>query len=142
MGLEMPDTMDDCVYFTRRKFTPNKGKAVAWVRRIPCAVCKKGMMQKPKDEKKGTFKIRSKEFICTECGEVEEKSEHEKKLSAEIIYQCPFCSHDGEIVTPYARKSFYGKKAIVFNCEECDEKLGITKKMTLPDKFAEKLKAV
>ena len=137
--MEMPDSMDECVYFTRRKFSVDKGKAVCWVRRQECPACKKGMMSKPIDEKKGTFKVRAKEYVCQECGHTEDKKEHEEKLDAEIMYTCPFCDHKGEVVTPFQRRTWYGVKAIVFACDECGEKLGITKKMKTPDRFLEKL---
>ncbi|MBR9700534.1 hypothetical protein GOV11_01575 [Candidatus Woesearchaeota archaeon] len=142
MALEIPDSMGECVYFTRRKFTADKGKAIAWVRHIPCEECGKGMMEKPRDKKTGNYKVRASEYTCTKCGYTEEKKEHENKLTAEIIYQCPFCMHDGEVVVPYARKSFYGKKAILFACDSCGEKLGITKKMGVPEKFTEKLASI
>ncbi len=139
MAFEIPDSMDECVYFTRRKFLPDKGKAIAWVRRQRCEKCDKGTMSKPVNEKTGKFKVRSKEYACSECGATEDKIEHEAKLKAEIIYQCPFCGFEGEIETDFTRKSFYGKKAIVFNCKKCGEKLGITKKMNIPPKFSLKL---
>lgn len=139
MAKELPDSMDELVYFSRRKFTPEKGKATAWVRRKQCPSCEKGLMSKPIDEKTGKFKVRAKEYVCPECGHAEEKGEHEKTLTAEITYTCPFCGHEDEAQASFARKSFYGKKAIVFNCAECKEKLGVTKKLTMPPQFLAKI---
>jgi len=139
MVKELPDNMDDLAYFTRRKFSPEKGSAVAWVARQPCSACKKGLMAKPKDEKKGTFKIRATEYVCPSCGHSEEKEEHEAKLTCEILYTCPFCNHKGEADVPYVRKSWYGAKAVVFPCAGCNEKLGVTKKLNIPEKFLQKL---
>jgi len=73
---ELPQSMEDCVYFTRRA-TPEIGKVIAWVERQQCPKCKKGLMSKPIDEKRGTFKTRAKEYRCTACGYTVEKNEYE-----------------------------------------------------------------
>ena len=41
MALEIPDSMDSLVYFSRRKFTVDKGTAIAWVQKMQCPKCKK-----------------------------------------------------------------------------------------------------
>jgi len=120
--------MEECVYFTRRTLD-NDGKIVAWVEKKKCPECGKANMGKPVDEKTGKPKIRSKEYICPECKYTEEKKEHEESCEVKIIYTCPHCKHEGETVTPYKRKSFEGVKAIVFECQDCGKKIGITKKM-------------
>ncbi len=135
----LPEDMDGLVYFSRREFAPGKGTAVAWVRRVPCEKCGEGLMAKPRDEKKGTFRVRAREYECPSCGATEPKGEHEQRLLCEIVYTCPFCNHDGEADVPFVRKSWYGKKAVVFSCSVCGEKLGITKKLGSPEKFLEKL---
>ena len=60
-------------------------------------------------------------------------------MSAKIIYECPFCKHKDETTTPFARKSWYGKKAIAFVCNGCKEKLGITKKLSTPPDFVARM---
>lgn len=137
--MDIPDSMDDLVYFSRRSLTERRGKAIAWARKQQCAACGKGLMGKPTDEKTGKVKIRAQEYVCSHCGHAEPKKEHEATLTAEIIYECPFCAAKGETTAPFARKSFYGKKAIVFPCGKCGEKLGITKKMALPPDFLAKV---
>lgn len=133
---EIPDSMDALVYFTRRAL--GKGKLICWAERLPCPKCKT-LMSKPLDEKKGTFKTRSQEYVCPGCGYAEQKGEHEAKLTATVLYTCPFCNHAGEAEAPFARKTWYGKKAIVFQCSECGEKLGVTKKLATPAPFQAKL---
>jgi|GEM_PF-245415 len=139
MAYNIPESMDDLVYFTRRKITGDKGPIIAWVPKLPCEKCKKGLMGKPRDEKTGRAKVRALEYICSSCGMSEEKKAHETKLSALIIYECPFCKKKGEITTAFARKSWYGKKAIVFACAGCGEKLGVTKKLSTPNDFVAKV---
>ncbi len=138
MTIEMPESMDECIYFTRRA---DKGKIIAWVKKQPCPKCNKGLMGKPVDEKTGRPKIRAKEYICPECGNTVEKSEYEDTLNCEIQYTCEHCGKTGEAVAPYTRKTFQGVKAIVFQCEHCNEKIGITKKMKAPKKKKEKVEA-
>ena len=86
-------------------------------------------MGKPKDEKTGKPKIRAKEYVCPECGHSEEKKEYEETLTAEIKYTCPKCGNEGEIEIPFKRKKIDGTDALVFNCQQCNEKILITKKM-------------
>ncbi|MBN1792776.1 hypothetical protein JW826_03770 [Candidatus Woesearchaeota archaeon] len=128
MGIVMPDSMDDCIYFTRRVFD-NNGKAIAWVKRKPCPKCKKGEMGKPLDPKTKRPKIRADTYECPECRFSEEKIPHEESLLVEVLYTCPFCGHKGEATTPYKRVNWDGVKAYVFACEACKKKIGITKKM-------------
>lgn len=138
MAKELPEDMDELVYFTRRKFK-GKGSAIAWVNRIECPQCGEGLMSKPRDEKTGKFKTRATSYVCDACGHEENKKEHQEKLTCEIIYECPFCNHTDETDAGFKRKSFYGAKAVVFECAGCGERLGITKKLKMPDKFEEKL---
>jgi predicted RNA-binding Zn-ribbon protein involved in translation (DUF1610 family) len=126
MALEMPDSMDECLYFTRRTLD-NNGKIVAWVKRKLCSKCGKARMGKPVD--KGKVKIRAKEYICPGCGHTEDKKEHEESCEMEIVYTCPFCGNQGEATTNYKLRSFEGAKAYVFECGKCAKKIGITKKM-------------
>jgi len=126
MALKQPESMGECVYFTRRSV--EKGKIMAWVSKESCPVCKKAMMGKPQDEA-GKVLIRAKEYVCPECGHVVPKEEYEPTLTCSIIYTCPKCGHSGEAQVPYKRKSFQGVKAIVFQCSKCNEKIPITKKM-------------
>ena len=134
----IPESMDELIYMTRRT-VGEKGKIMAWAYRQKCPECGKGLMGKPVDAKTGKPKIRSKEYECPECKHSVEKQAYEETLECEIQYTCPKCEHAGEIAVPFKRKSFQiideetGKKkaakAVVFNCESCNEKIGITKKM-------------
>lgn len=128
MAFELPNSMDECLYFTRRTLD-NDGKITAWVEKKICPECKKVKMGKPLDKKTGRPKIRAKEYVCPGCGFQEEKQEHEDSCEAKIIYTCPHCKNEGEVVVPYKRKSFEGVKAIIFECQKCGKKIGITKKM-------------
>jgi hypothetical protein len=139
MAYEIPDSMEELVYFSRRKMAEDRGPVIAWVPKMQCPKCKKALMGKPVDAKTGKIQVRAKEYVCPECKYTEEKKEHEEKLSAMIIYECPFCSNKGETTTPFARKSWYGKKAVVFQCAKCKEKLGITKKLAMPTDFIAKV---
>ena len=128
MTLRMPESMDECIYFTRRTFK-NNGKAVAWVYRKECPQCHKAKMSKPLDPKTKKPKIRADTYECPECGYSEPKQEHEESLNVEIIYTCPYCGFSGETTTEYKRKNWEGVQAYVFVCEGCGKKIGITKKM-------------
>lgn len=135
--MEMPKSMDECVYFTRRNI--NSGKVVAWVKRQLCPKCKKDYMTKPKDPKTGKYKVRAKEYVCSECGYTVEKGEYEETLTFEAQYTCPHCSKEGEVSIPFKRKKIQvldeetGKKsavdAIRFQCEHCGKNIDVTKKM-------------
>jgi transposase-like protein len=131
--MKIPDSMDECVYFTNRSLANEKGeyagKIICWARRLQCPQCKKGLMAKPVDAKTGKFKVRATEYVCPACKYTEEKKEHEEKLSAEAHYTCPECKKTGEGTVPYARKTYQGVKAILFTCEHCKAKLPVTKKM-------------
>ena len=139
MAVKMPESIDNLVYFSRRTLADDKGRAIAWTRKATCCRCKNGLMGKPVEN--GKVKVRAAEYVCPKCGHSEPKKEHEASLTTEIIYDCPFpkCSKHGEAIVPFARKSFYGKKAIVFSCAACGEKLGITKKLASPKDFIAKV---
>lgn len=120
--------MDECLYFTRRT-EGDKGHIMAWAFKKKCPKCG-ALMGKPVE--KGKVKIRAKEYVCGECGYTEEKAEHEASLTVSVKYTCPKCEHKGEEEIPFKRKAFQGTQAFVFNCSECGEKIGITKKMKAP----------
>jgi len=126
MSIKEPESLDSCVYFTRRSLE-NDGKIMAWVYKTDCPKCGKAKMGKPVD--KGKVKIRAKEYVCPECGNTEPKEEHEPKLTVEIKYTCPSCGDVGEATTYYKRKTFEGVPSYVFVCNNCGKKIGITKKM-------------
>ena len=123
----IPENTEGLIYFTRRN--NEDGKIMAWVYKKECPECKKAKMGKPKDPKTGRPKIRAKEYICPECDYSEEKKEHEETLTVEIQYTCPHCNKSGETTTPCKRKSFKGVQSYVFTCNDCGEKMGVTKKM-------------
>jgi predicted RNA-binding Zn-ribbon protein involved in translation (DUF1610 family) len=133
MALTLPESMDECVYFTNRTLLDDAGKpagrAVCWVPRVKCLACKKGWMGKPHDAKTGKIKVRATEYVCSACGVSEEKKEHEERLSANAQYTCPSCGKSGEGTVPFARKTYQGVKAILFTCASCSGKIAITKKM-------------
>lgn len=119
--MRAPESVQECVYFTRRA----DPKLIAWAFRKPCPKCK-ALMKKPKKT--------SPTYDCPECGHTESKAEHEQSLIINVQYVCPFCRHEGATTTEYKRKSWQGVKAFVFLCEDCGQKIGITKKLAEPKK--------
>lgn len=128
MGIRMPESMDECIYFTRRVFD-NNGKAIAWVYRKKCPKCGKATMGKPLDPKTKRPKIRADTFECPSCGFSEPRQQHEESLNVEVMYTCPYCGNKGEATTQYKRKLLDGVQAYVFECDKCKKKIGLTKKM-------------
>jgi predicted SprT family Zn-dependent metalloprotease len=127
MPLRQPESMDECVYFTRRAV--GKGFVMCWVFKEKCPKCGKAFMGKPRDPKTGDVKIRAKEYVCPSCNYTVEKTEYEDTLTASIAYTCLHCSNKGETQIPFKRKTFEGAKALVFQCDKCKGKIPITKKM-------------
>ena len=136
MALELPESMESLIYFTRRKI--NDKLVICWVDKAPCEACGKGLMEKPRDPKTGRPKIRSQEYVCSECGASEPKKNHEEKLIAKAKYACPHCGKDGEAQAPYKRKTIQGVKTLRMNCEHCGGNIDITKKMKEPKKKKKK----
>mgnify|MGYP001401963665 FL=1 len=136
MSLRMPESMGECIYFTKRT-VGEEGKATAWVFKEKCPKCGQALMGKPIE--KGKVKIRAKEYVCPKCDYTVEKGEYEETLTANITYTCPHCSFEGEIQIPFERKRIQlvdeetGKKkaadALRFPCEKCKENIDVTKKM-------------
>ena len=91
-------------------------------------------MGKPVNPKTGKIKSRAEIYVCPECGHEEKCKEFDETLTVEIQYTCPFCGKSGEATTEYKRKGYMGVKAYVFKCNDCGEKIGITKKMKVPKK--------
>lgn len=129
MGLKMPDSMDECFYFTNRNLEEGKGSIIAWVYRPKCPKCGKGVMGKPVDPKTGKVKKKADTYTCKECGYEVDSKEFDETLKVEVQYKCPFCGNEGEATTEYKRKKYKGVDAYVFACGKCNEKIGITKKM-------------
>ncbi len=137
MALRFPESMDECIYFTRRQLK-DKGKAVAWVFREKCPQCGKAMMGKPKGPD-GKVKIRAKEYTCPECGHTVEKGAYEDTLTANIQYTCPYCGNEGEHQMSFKRKKVkmfddeaqkdVTVDALKFQCSKCKKDLFVTKKM-------------
>jgi len=127
MALKFPNSMDECIYFTRRK--DDASFIIAWVFKKVCPKCNKGSMAKPRDEKTGRPKIRATEYVCDKCGYSEEKKAHEESLMVNIQYKCKYCGDEGETTTEFKRKTFEGIPSYVFECQKCHKKIGITKKM-------------
>jgi len=131
MGLEEPENMDNIIYFTRRTLDP-KGKLMAWACKAECSECHKALMGKPVE--KGKVKIRATEYVCPSCGHIEEKKEHEAKLTVCVKYSCPNCDNVDDAEIPFKRKPWKGTQAFVFQCSKCNEKIGVTKRMKAPKK--------
>lgn len=123
MTLTIPESMDECLYFT------NRGEILAWARRKDCPKCKKAKMGKPKDPKTGKAKTRAKEYVCPECGYTEEKVEHEESLTLEAKYTCPECGKEGESTGLYKRKSYKGVQSYIIECQHCQAIIPLTKKL-------------
>ncbi len=121
MALKIPDSMEECLYFT------NRGDLLAWVYRKECPKCKKAKMGKPVE--KGKVKTRAKEYVCPACGYTEEKEAHEESLTIEAKYTCLECGKDGESTGAYKRKMYQGVQSYLVECEHCQAKIPITKKL-------------
>ena len=121
----MPDSMEECVYFTRRAV--DNGRIVAWVFREECPKCHKALMGKPVE--KGKIKTRAEEYSCPKCNYTVVKDEYEDTLTCSIQYTCQYCSFSGETQVPFKRKKFKGADSVIFECAKCKEKIPVTKKM-------------
>ncbi|MFO7711245.1 MAG: hypothetical protein R6V53_05765 [Candidatus Woesearchaeota archaeon] len=128
--LQLPESMDECAYFTNRKI--GDGQAKVWVFRQMCPECGKALMGKPVE--KGKVKVRAKEYVCPECKYTETKDEYEPKLTANVQYTCPSCKYEGEKQVPYKRKNIKGVPTLRIVCDECGYNIDITKKMKEPKK--------
>jgi DNA-directed RNA polymerase subunit RPC12/RpoP len=126
MVMREPESVEECVYFTRRAI--GDGKTMVWVLREKCPACGKALMGKPKGED-GKVKIRAKEYVCPECGHTVDKKEYEETLSANVKYTCPHCKKDGALSVPFKRKSIQGTQTLRVECEHCGGNIDITKKM-------------
>jgi predicted RNA-binding Zn-ribbon protein involved in translation (DUF1610 family) len=130
MKIIEPKSMDECIYFTNRAVGENfTGNARCWVFREKCPKCGKAFMGKPVEG--GKIKIRAPEYVCPACGYSEEKLSYEEKLTANIDYTCPKCQFNGQLQTPFKRKSVIGVKTLRFSCEKCGQTIDITKKMKI-----------
>jgi len=89
MALKKPNSMEECIYFTRRAV--DSGKIMAWVFREACSKCKQGLMGKPVDAKTGSAKIRALEYVCPSCKYTVPKAEYEDTLTCNVEYICPKC---------------------------------------------------
>ncbi len=125
MALQIPDSMDEIVYFTNR--TIDNGKAVVWVQKQDCPKCKKAKMGKPAED--GHVKIRAKEYVCPACKYTVEKTAYEEGLTAYAIYTCPSCEYQGEYTGIFKRKNIEGALTFRFPCSKCKANIDVTKKM-------------
>ncbi len=125
MPIKIPETMDDCLYFTNRSI--GAGSVIAWVYRKLCPKCKKVKMGKP--NKDGKVKARAQIYVCPGCGYTEEKIEHEESLNLEAVYTCPECGKGGESTGIYQRKKFKGVLSYLVECAYCQAKIPLTKKL-------------
>ena len=126
MALKIPESMEECLYFTNRTLD-NGGSVLAWVYRKPCPKCKKAVMGKP--VVKGKVKTRAEEYVCPACSFTEQKIEHEESLLLHAQYTCPECGKEGQSSAPYKRKTFKGVQAFVVDCQHCNVQIPLTKKL-------------
>ena len=125
MALKDPKSMEDCFYFTRRKL--EKGSIVAWV--LKPIGPHGGLLQRPLNPKSG--KVMKKSEVYVERGTDYEVpcKEIDPTLKVQIRYECPECAKAGETTAPYVWKTYKGAKSIIFYCNDCEAKLGISKKL-------------
>lgn len=128
MALQVPKSMNECIYFTNRSI--GDGEVMAWVYRKDCPKCKKAKMGKP--VVKGKVKTRADEYQCPACGYTEKKQEHEESLELQAKYTCPYCKKPGESVGQYKRKNYQGVQSYVVTCQHCKEIIPLTKKLKEP----------
>ena len=126
MPLKKLESMTECIYFTNR--TIDSGRAVAWVFRKECPKCKKDVLQKP-STKSGKPDKKSPIYVCKNCRYEEKNEDVEKDLILNVEYKCPNCGSEGETTTEYKRKNFEGVPSYVFECQKCNKKIGLTKKL-------------
>lgn len=127
---DIPESVDNLLYFTNRKL-PDGTRLFAWVEKVDCPACGKGLMGKP-IKSDGKVKMRASTYECPECGHEEKKTVHEEARTLEVRYSNPEGKEWKSSSTPYKRKTWKGVKAFVFTNEFTGEKLGITKKMKMP----------
>ena len=125
MALKKPSSAEECVYFTNRTF--ESGRAMAWVLRKECPKCK-GIMGKPQ-KKGGKVDKKAGHYDCYSCGYQETNEQVENGLIINVEYKCPQCGNEGETTTEYKRKTFEGVPSYVFECQKCQKKIGLTKKL-------------
>lgn len=126
MSLKVPESMEECLYFTNRSIG-EKGQVLAWVYRKDCPKCKKAKMGKP--VVKGKVKTRATYYECPDCHYQEPKQEHEESLDLEAQYTCPECGKEGEGTTEYKRKKYKGVLSYLIICQHCQAEIPITKKL-------------
>ena len=133
MPIKIPQSMDECIYFTNRSIGASKGngegQVIAWGYRKTCPKCKAAKMGKPVSQ--GKVKTRAQEYVCPGCGYEEGKLEHEDSLMLEAQYTCPACGKEGEGSGPYQRKNYQGIPSYLVECQHCHEKIPITKKLKI-----------
>jgi len=126
MALKKPSSMDECLYFTNRSI--GDGFATAWAYRPDCPRCKKPTIGKP-IKKNGKVDKKAEHFECHVCKHQMSAEEAENLSKLEVQYKCPYCSFEGETTTEYKRKAFEGVPSYLFECQKCNKKIGITKKL-------------
>ena len=137
MPLRKPTSTEECLYFTKRTIElpaslragsqTTSGRAIAWVFRKDCPECKKEILGKPLS--KGKVNKKAEFYVCNSCGYKENNEQVENSLVLNVEYKCPYCGNEGETTTEYKRKTFDGVPSYVFECEKCNKKIGLTKKM-------------
>lgn len=122
MSLRLPESTEECLYFT------NRGHIIAWVYRKECPRCHKARMGKPVDAR-GKVKIRAKEYQCPHCKHTEDQETYEASVKIEAVYTCPKCKKKGESIAEYQRKNYQGIPSYMVICQHCGEKMALTKKL-------------
>ncbi|HLD87292.1 MAG TPA: hypothetical protein VJB12_04465 [Candidatus Nanoarchaeia archaeon] len=126
MALQKPQSMDECFYFSNRVL--GDGKVMAWAMRPLCTKCGKGLLGKP-IKKNGKPDKKAPGYECPLCKHPETDESLSTSMMVSVEYICPKCRHSGETTTPYKRVKFQGVAAFVFQCQKCNEKIPITKKL-------------
>src|SRR3989344_6326210 len=126
MALKKPSSAEESVYFTNR--TMDSGRAMAWVFRKTCPMCKKGIMGKPMKKNNKTDK-KADHYVCYQCNYAEKNEQVENSLVINVEYNCPHCGFEGETTSEYKRKTFEGVQSYIFECQKCRKKIGLTKKL-------------
>ena len=131
MALRKPQSVEECIYFTNRIIST--GSAIAWVFRKECPKCGKGIMGKPQ-KKGGKTDKKADHYICYSCSYTEPNEKVENSLIINVEYKCPHCGNEGQTTSEYKRKSFQGVQSYIFECQKCNQKIPITKKLKEPKK--------
>jgi transcription elongation factor Elf1 len=127
MSLNEPEDMSNLVYFTNRKL--GDGKIMAWAERPDCPECQEAQLSKPEKKTGPGPNTRAKKYTCNNCDFEMHEDDLREVCTLKATYTCPHCGEEGESTGEYERTKYQGTKAYVLECEHCDGRLPLTKKM-------------